>query len=380
MKLLNHILLGQDFSETSSNTLDSAIVLAKAFKSKITPIYVLPSDIINEKAKKFLKDSASKKLKETVTIISNQNIEAGEAILKEGSPIDVITKAASKVNSSLLVLGAGNGSEKQNFKLGTTTERIIQKSEKPVFVIKENTTLNISQILCPVDFSQASRRALTNAIIIAKKFKAPLTILSVCEAMSKSWFSSNEIKDLENKARIKKHKIKFDDFLKDFSLNGLKWTSEIPLGNPADEILNTVSKKSIDLLVMGSAGKTGLNRLILGSVTEKVIREVPCSFMTIKSEEALSLNLNSSINDLEGSYNEGIHFLENGFYDEALDQFKACLHINNMHIPSYIQMAKTYEHIHQPEKATLFRKQAFDIREKLAYGKIEEEVRKLRGS
>lgn len=380
MKLLDHILLGQDFSESSPNTLLSAIILAKAFGAKITPIYVLPDDIENEKAQRLLKEAASQKLKDTVLKISNENITAGEPLLKQGSPIDAISKAAVEINSNLLVLGAGVSSEKQNFKLGTTTERIIQKSEKPVFVIKENTVLSINQILCPVDFSQASRRALSNAIIIAKKFKAELTILSACELAAPSWYSSVEVNELENKERLKNHKDKFENFLKDFSLTGLKWTPEIPLGHAAVEILNTISFKSIDLLVMGTAGKTGLNRLMLGSVTEKVIREVPCSFMTLKSEDALSLNLDNSIKDLNGYYEAGVQFLVNEFYDEALNQFRACLNINNMHVPSYVQMANVFEKINEKDKAKLYRKKANDIREKLSYEKIEDEVRKLRGS
>lgn len=380
MKLLDHILLGQDFSETSSNTLESAIILAKAFEAKITPIYVLPDDIVNEKAKNLLKEAASEKLKETILTISNQKINTGDALLRHGSAINAIAKAAIDINSNLIVLGAGVNSKKQSFKLGTTTERIIQKSDKPVFVVKENEPIKITQILCPVDFSQASRRALSNAIIIAKKFRAQLTIISVCETAAPSWYSSNDINILENKERLEKHKAKFKNFLKDFSLSGLNCTQEVPVGHPAEEILNTIVIKSIDLLVMGTAGKTGLNRLILGSVTEKVIREVPCSFMTIKSEDALSLNLDSSIKDLNGYYDAGVQLLINEFYDEAINQFRACLNINNMHIPSYVQMANAFDLINEKEKAKLYRKKANDIREKLSYGKIEEEVRKLRGS
>lgn len=380
MKLLDHILLGQDFSETSSNTLDSAIILAKAFESKITPIYVLPDDIVSEKAKMLLKEAAGLKLKETIQKIEDQNIETGDALMRHGSPIDAISRAAVEVNSNLLVLGAGDSSKKQNFKLGTTTERIIQKSEKPVFVIKENLTLSISKILCPVDFSLASERALTNAIIMAKAFKAHLTILSVCETSATSWFVTSEMKNAEDKARFTEHKTKFENFLKGFSLSGLDWSPDITLGSPSTEILKTISNKSIDLLVMGTAGRTGLGRLMLGSVTEKVIREVPCSFMTLKSEDALSLSLDANIKDLDGYYRVGVKLLQDGFYEEALSQFKACLNINNMHMPSYVQIAKVYDHIKQPEKAKLYRKQAVDIREKLSYDKIEEEVRKLRGS
>jgi tetratricopeptide (TPR) repeat protein len=102
--------------------------------------------------------------------------------------------------------------------------------------------------------------------------------------------------------------------------------------------------------------------------------------MTLKSEEALSLNLDSDIKDLNGFYNTGVKLLKNRFFDEALDQFRACLNINNMHIPSYIQMANVYDQIDEKEKAQLYRKKANAIRDQLSYGKIEQEARKLRGS
>jgi nucleotide-binding universal stress UspA family protein len=302
--------------------------------------------------------------------------------LESGSVVDNVVRSAVHIDANLIVVGAGSieNLESKSFKIGTTTERIIQKSDKPVFVVKENTPLNIQQILCPIDFSSASKRALSNAIIMARKFRAELTILSVCELQEASWFSSEEAKEEENNSRYLKHKKQFDAFLEGFSLTGLKWVKECPKGKPAEEILSAISGKMIDLLVMGTNGRTGLNRLIMGSVTEKVIREVPCSFLTLKSEDAFSLQLETNIKDLEQSYNTGIKLMEDGFYEEAIGQFKACLNINNMHIPAYLGIAKVYEKLNDFEKANIYRDRGLRIKEKIWYSKIEDEVRKLRGS
>lgn len=67
------------------------------------------------------------------------------------------------------------------FQLGSTAERIIRKSNKPVWVIKNDTLLSIKRILYPVDFSVESKRALNNAITLAQKFNAELIIFSVYE-------------------------------------------------------------------------------------------------------------------------------------------------------------------------------------------------------
>ena len=72
--------------------------------------------------------------------------------------------------------------------------------------------------------------------------------------------------------------------------------------------------------------------------------------------------------------------MEDGFYREAIAQLKSCLTINNMHVPAYQGLAKIYDKLNEPEKAIMHRKNAKDIMDKLWYQKIEEEVRKLRGS
>ncbi len=380
MKLLENILLADDFSESSENVVETAIELAKVLRAKIIPIHVLPDDIVNEKVKSLLHETAVAKLNETVNKIEKSSVQVGKPILEFGSINDNIIRAAVKIKTNLILIGSGESKKEDRFRLGTTAERIIQKSEKPVFVVKEGMPLNIQNILCPVDFSEASKRALRDAITMAHKFKAELTILSVCEVQDSTWLISEENKDEENYIRSAQHKAKFNDFLQEFNLAGLNWVKESPKGNPAKEILSTISRKMVDLLVMGTAGRAGLNRLIIGSVTEKVVREVPCSFLTLKAENVINLQLETNIRDIKNLYNSAVKLVEDGFYEDAIDQLKACLKINNMHIPAYLGIAKIYEKLDEPEKAKKFRNSGKEIKEKIWYTKIEEEVRKLRGS
>jgi len=202
----------------------------------------------------------------------------------------------------------------------------------------------------------------------------------VCELQGSTWFTSEKEKDLENELRYKLHKEAFDDFLKEFNLTDLTYTKETPRGKPAEEILGALSRNFIDLLIMGTTGRTGLNRVLMGSVTEKVVREVPCSFLTLKSEDVIALQFENNLRDIEQLYGTAMKLMEDGFYREAIAQLKSCLTINNMHVPAYQGLAKIYDKLNEPEKAIMHRKNAKDIMDKLWYQKIEEEVRKLRGS
>lgn len=380
MKLLEKILVATDFGKSSENVVSSAIELAKVFQSSIVPIHILPADIVNKKVRTLLNETALTNLEETASLIKKEGVTVSNPLLMIGSPYEAIPKAAVDVSANLILLGSGETKKGDTFRLGTTAERVIQKSEQPVFVIKEGVLLNVHHILCPVDFSDASKRALKNAITMARKFKSELTIIAVCELQSSSWFTSEKDKEKENNLRYTLHKKEFDSFLKQFNLNELHWTKEIPKGNPAEEILSTVSRKMIDLLIMGTSGRTGLNRMFMGSVTEKVIREVPCSFLTLKSEDMISLQLETHIRDIEQLHSTAMELIEDGFYEEAIDQLKACLNINDMHVPAYKGLAKVYDKLNQPEKARMYRSNARDIMDKIWYQKIENEVRKLRGS
>lgn len=381
MKLLDNILLADDFSKSSKHVVETAIELAKVLQSKIIPIHILPDTIENEKVKLLLNETADQNLKEVLKKIESAGLEAGEPIIRFGSVSDNIIKASISVNTNLILIGSGETQKGNHFLLGTTAQRIIQRSEKPVLVVKEDEPLNIKNILCPVDFSETSKRALQSAITMSHRFKAELTILSVCEVHTSNWMgiAENDIIQ-ENDSKYANHKDKFDTFLKEFNLTDLKWSQESPKGSPADEILNAVSRKKSDLLVMGTVGRTGLNRWILGSVTEKVVREVPCSFITLKSENFINLQLETNIRDFEELYDTAVQLVEDGFYEQAIDQLQACLSINNMHVPAYLYLANIYEKLNKPEKAKIYRDSGNEIKEKIWYTKIEEEVRKLRGS
>ena len=379
MKLIDKILLAHDFGKSSEHVVATAMELANIFHAEVIPIHVLPDDMVNEKVKSLLHETATQKLRETVVLLESKGVKTGKPILGFGSPHGVIVKTAEQVKASLILTGSGEMDKAKKFLLGTTTERIIQKSEKPVFVVKEGMPLNVQHILCPIDFSVTSKRALKNAITMAHRFKAELTILAVCELQSSSWFTSEKEKALENDNRCDGHKANFDKFMEGFNLSGLKCNKEIDKGDPAAKILSTISSKKIDLLVMGTTGKTGLSRLVIGSVTEKVVREVPCSFVTLKSKNIITLHLETKVRDIENHFNTGKQLMEDGFFKESIEQLKICLRINDMHVPSHYGIAEVYEKLKEPEKAKLYRNSGKDIMDRIWDQKIEDEVRKLRG-
>ncbi len=283
MKLLENILLATDFSKSSDDAVKNAIVLAKKFQSKITLVHVLPNYIRNEKAKFLLNKEAKSQLDVINSTINNAGVKTHTPIIKYGSYCDNIVKSGDKINADLIMVGSGEKSKNNLCQLGTTAETIIRKSNKPIWVVKKGSVLSIKTILCPVDFYDESKCALKNAISIAQKFKAKLVVFNVYEVISPESLRPAFNWDELNQNSHTRHLKEFNLFLTDFNLTDLNLRKKIQGGIPDVEILKAIKKYNSDLLIMGASGKTGLSRMIIGSVTEKVIREVPCSFITLKS-------------------------------------------------------------------------------------------------
>jgi nucleotide-binding universal stress UspA family protein len=375
MKLLERILLATDFSKSSENLLEYAINLARTFHSQIIPVHVLPDEIANEKAKLLISQAALKQLEDIRNKIKSVGLIAGEPILEFGRPFDKIIQAADNVNANIILIGSGEKSKNDVFQLGMTAYKTIRKSNKPVWVVKQGKILNIKKILCPIDFSPESERALKNAITIARRFKAELLILSVC----KTYYSrSSRIEvdwDKENEKAHLEHIKKFNLFLSDFNLTNLHWDKEVLSGDPATEILRAISRDKSDLVIMGTTGKSNLSILMLGSVTEKIIRDVPCSLITLKKEDIIELQLEHKIFEIEKHYGTALKLIKDGHLKESINEFKCCLNINEMHIPSLKGIADVYEKLGNKELAKEYRNIARKVLRRIWDEKIEEEIR-----
>lgn len=142
----------------------------------------------------------------------------------------------------------------------------------------------IHVILCPVDFSDASRKAVQYAREFAAGMGASIHILNVVEPRPMAVdITLNYVpleEDLEKAADEDLQVI-----LEDLHKAGFKAECSVAFGNPSDVILEKAAELDVNLLIMGSHGKKGLSRLIMGSVAETVVRKANCPVLIVKAEE-----------------------------------------------------------------------------------------------
>ena len=136
--------------------------------------------------------------------------------------------------------------------------------------------IRIKKILYPTDFSSYSNQAYFHAISLAEKHNASLTVLFVYNPDSTTTPGSqgDEVAD-RRYWQGQLEQIRPVD-------TSIPVTHVLLQGDPASEIVRYGRDAGIDVIVMGTHGRTGVERLLLGSVAEKVLRDAPCSVLVVK--------------------------------------------------------------------------------------------------
>lgn len=142
------------------------------------------------------------------------------------------------------------------------------------------------KILVPVDFSEFSREALVSAAGIAELRNAKMTVMHVMVEPQTSvpyevYIDWQKVKD-DMKADAEKM---LSEMTEKAGVDGM--TERVLVwGEPANVITEAAQNENFDLIVMATHGRTGLTRLFLGSVAEKVIRHAPCPVLVMRGKEA----------------------------------------------------------------------------------------------
>jgi nucleotide-binding universal stress UspA family protein len=144
------------------------------------------------------------------------------------------------------------------------------------------------KILCPIDFSDASRAALETAADLARRFGATLTLLHAYPVPGYTFpdgsfvASSKMLDELADQAR--RHLEEWKAIADTLGLAGVEAVTAV--GEPAHEIVTWAREKGADLVVVGTHGRTGLTHALMGSVAERVVRRSPCPVLTVRPPKA----------------------------------------------------------------------------------------------
>lgn len=277
------ILVALDGSESSKNALRQAIKLANSEECWITVVSVIPSYTGDLSAtfigdmRKAMAEPCEKALSEAEEIAKSERALI-KTVCEEGEIYERIVDLADAENCDLIVLGRKGLSRIERAFMGSVTARVIGHSQRDVLVVPINTTIGWKSIFLNTDGSKYSEAATDKAINFAKSYGGELMVLSVVEVTEE--FMARAPGMLED--MVKKAKGFVEDVKKKAEQSNVKTTPFVREGEAYRVITNLAREQKADIIFMGSHGRTGLKRLLMGSVTAKVIGYTPCPVLVVK--------------------------------------------------------------------------------------------------
>ena len=278
------ILVAIDGSESSKNALKQAIKLANDEKCWITVVSVVPPyegelELVGVKnIRAAIRKPCEDALVEAEKISETEG-RSIKTVCEEGEPHERIVDLADAENCDLIIMGRRGLRRLERVLVGSVTARVIGYTHKDVLVVPRDTTIDRQRILIATDGSKYSKTAIEKAIDFAKSYGGELKVISVVDVPPEFYAESPKTVD----EMIKKAKGYVEDVKKQAEAEGVKAEQFIREGESYQVITNIAREQNVGTIVMGSHGRTGLKRLLMGSVTEKVIGHSPCPVLIVKT-------------------------------------------------------------------------------------------------
>ena len=322
MSHIARILVPVDLSPASELSSHYAVQLARAFRAEVVFLHVIPED--SRAGKLFFpqvlsveerqaaweaeEKEARKRLSEFLRLLSMKGVRHSEQVVG-GVPFVEILRAVEAIHPDLVIQGTHGATGLETRVIGGTAQRVIRKTRCPVISIKpgefgsflariaEGVGISAGEegalareayhfpprkVLFPTDFSEHSRRAMDYAAIVAAKAGAEMIVLHATEEKEEEVEEGRRPEDDEHrpaqeemKEIVKEIKALYPD---------LRITPRVVRARPASAILEAVVRDEIDIVVMGTHGRTGMKLMFAGSTADRVIRNAPCPVMTLRPD------------------------------------------------------------------------------------------------
>ncbi|KOX92714.1 universal stress protein [Halorubrum tropicale] len=247
--------------------------------------------------------------RDSVTVVEGQTVDAlaqeGEDIVEEatktldslgvpsetdvvqGDPAPTIVEYAERYDHDLVVMPTHGREGLSRYLIGSVSEKVVRLSSVPVLTVRmqpdEQLTFPYEDILIPTDGSTAATHAAVHLAELAAALDTTVHVLSVVDDSApgpdvRSTVAGNESEQAATDA--------VETVVSDAETHGVTDTvRHIEHGTPAEEILDCIESNDIHAVGMGTTGKRGTDRILLGSVAEKTVRSAPVPVMTVTKPE-----------------------------------------------------------------------------------------------
>lgn len=206
--------------------------------------------------------------------------------LENGPPHRVLSDMAERLGAGLVVVGSVTGGPIARL-LGSTADRVVRRARRPVLVARGELRLPPGRVLAPVDLSPLSGRELGRGLELlgllggGEPFPAveALFVLNVIQRQTAPQFTPEQIDRLAAE--------ELERFTAAYA-GGAEVHRKVRTGNVREQVLAEIAATGADLVLIGTHGRGGFDRFVIGSVAADVVREAPCSVLVIPPSQSES--------------------------------------------------------------------------------------------
>ncbi|MBF0567586.1 MAG: universal stress protein [Nitrospirae bacterium] len=269
---LKSLLLATDGSQYSEGAIKEALLLAKSCGIKLTLLYVNGlSGGYESGGMTFVEHIDSKLTKyfdDIRELAAEENVELDIVIRRTDDTFEGIIEESYEKRSDVIIMGRRGMTGLKRMLMGSVTAKIIAYAPCKVLVVPKDSEVKGERVMLATDGSSFSASAEKEAINMAKRCPQvkSLTVLSVAQSDTRL----PEAQDIV--ARVKTAA----------GIAGVNAITVTGVGNPYEFIINKAKELDINVILMGTHGRTGINRLLMGSVAERVVALSHCSVLVIK--------------------------------------------------------------------------------------------------
>ncbi|KPK59219.1 MAG: hypothetical protein AMS21_10110 [Gemmatimonas sp. SG8_38_2] len=300
MLRINRVLYPTDFSKCASHALPQAFNMAKEYRAELHLLHALvlyegdPGNAAHrlpdmEELYGVLEENAEIQMRSAVEEHGGEGFSVRSAQVRSVSAPGAILDYANENDIDLVVMGTHGRRGLRRLLLGSVAEEVVRLAPCPVLTVPERadtvSTKTLKRIVVPVDFSEYASLALTYAKELSAVHAAEMHLLHIVD----------EIVYPDFYPPVTPSGGSMSDELRDQSLERMQsLLSELPgpesqaqihvrAGRAAPAIAEFAEEQGADLIIIASHGLTGLSHILLGSVTEQLIRRASCPVFTVKA-------------------------------------------------------------------------------------------------
>jgi nucleotide-binding universal stress UspA family protein len=282
MHTIKHLLCPVDLSEHSAQALRYAAAFSSVLDCDLTILYVRAGSAAHQPDVRKSSDADLEGFASDVIRL----LPSHRLLERQGEPAAEILRTAGAAAADLIVMGTHGRTGLRRLVLGSVAERVVRRSPTPVLVVPPATgakpagSIMLANVLCAVDFSEPSSRAVDYAASIAAAAGARLLLAHALE-----WSEETEIDPRSGRSFLPSSE---DDAV--IRLNEMV-TQEMHVrgdpellvgyGTPAEEILRFVQDRHVDLVVLGVRRRNPIDLAVFGSTTQRLVRDAACAVLTV---------------------------------------------------------------------------------------------------